>query len=273
MATKKDKTTLSKTKPTFEIRFGGTVPESVPLRAVSETLSAVQDLASGRDPFEVRQVPQEKGIGLVDVKRGSAIYSCVARSPTNAIENLSRFADSLNATGSGVQESLELMVASMSSLRSLSDVAKQVGCSVEVWLTSGRRKKLFEITRDDYSRISKELLVTGESTVTGFIERVGGATGMRCLMRLSGRTKILYCDVKSRDVVRRLGQCLYEQISAYGTATWIQGSWRLHAFEISDFSQPSIGAAKDLVAELRNAGLSAWDEIPDPEAYLMEERT
>ena len=70
-----------KPEPTFEVRFvaPGLVPEKIPLHAISEVLAAVQDLASGRDPFETRQVPQEKLIGLLNVRRGSAIYGCVSR--------------------------------------------------------------------------------------------------------------------------------------------------------------------------------------------------
>lgn len=72
-----------KAQPTFEVRFvgPGLSLEKIPLRAVSDALSAVPDLAAGRDPFETAHVPAELSIGLVDVRQGSAVYSCVARAP------------------------------------------------------------------------------------------------------------------------------------------------------------------------------------------------
>jgi hypothetical protein len=41
-------------QPTFLVRFVGDniSPELIPLRAVNKALSAVQDIAVGRDPFE-----------------------------------------------------------------------------------------------------------------------------------------------------------------------------------------------------------------------------
>src|SRR5687767_11640675 len=91
--------TNEKPIPTFEVRFiaPGISPAKLPLRAVSDVLSAVQDLASGRDPFETPHVPQEKSIGLVDVTTGSAIYRVVSRAPSEALLNLRRVGMLLSA--------------------------------------------------------------------------------------------------------------------------------------------------------------------------------
>src|SRR5262245_62084130 len=77
--------------PTFNVRFvgpPGLAPYKVPVRAVSAALSAVQDLASGRDPLETTKVPEEKVIGLIGVSKGSAVYRCVSRAPDEARHNL-----------------------------------------------------------------------------------------------------------------------------------------------------------------------------------------
>jgi len=164
------------------------------------------------------------------------------------------------------------LIAAFRPLKSLCDVAGSVGCSVQVRLLGRDTKELFSLQKDDYERISGRLFMTGETTVVGTIERVGGATGMRCLLRVPGRPRLLYCDVESQDLVRRLGQHLYEQIAATGTATWIHRSWRIHEFKINDFTQPRLGNLTESLKELRNAGLSAWDEVSDPENYIQELR-
>ena len=63
----KKKLVKPKATATFEVRFVAPdlLPERIPLHAVSNALSAVQDLASGRDPFEEQKVAPEKGIGLI----------------------------------------------------------------------------------------------------------------------------------------------------------------------------------------------------------------
>jgi len=141
-----------------------------------------------------------------------------------------------------------------------------------VRLLDERRAELLSIDRDDYQRISDRLFMSGETTVVGTVQRVGGATGMRCLLRVPGRSRILYCDVESEDLVRRLGQHLYEQIAATGTATWIHHSWRIHEFTIRDFTQPRLGNLTEALEDFRNAGLSAWDQISDPAKYIRELR-
>ena len=94
-------------QPTFEVRFVSRdiTPEQVPLRAVSDALAAIQDLASGRDSFETQQVPKEKSIGLLKIRRGSAVYGCLAHDPDDAIANLTRVSEFLsNDTSVAISE-------------------------------------------------------------------------------------------------------------------------------------------------------------------------
>ena len=196
------------TRATFEVRFVGPMvsPENVPLRAVSDALSALQDIASGRDPYETSSVPQEKSIGLVDVKVGSAVYQCVSRAPDEAIANLRRVARLLDASekSNGTEDDGNLLISALRPIKSLSEVAKQLRCQLDVRISA--RKPLFIVTKDDYERISSRVLVSGETTVIGRIQRIGGATRMRCMLRVPEQHHALYCDVASHDLARRLGQ-------------------------------------------------------------------
>jgi hypothetical protein len=265
----------NKSAPTFAVRFvaPGLTPEKVPLRAVSDALAAVQDLASGRDPFETAHVPAEKSIGLIDVRRGSAEYCCVSRAPQEAIDNLRRVGVLLAPDEqAAAEDDGDSLVAALRPIESLSEVARSVGCRLEVVLMNKEQPPLLVIGGDDFQRIAGRLMMRGDTTVIGTVERVGGATGMRCLMRVPGRHRILYCDVESRPLVRRLGEHLYEQIAAIGTAMWIHRAWRIYKFTIRDFTQPQLGDANDAIKRLRGAGLSAWDKVDDPEAFLQELR-
>lgn len=270
----KKKSAKANVTGTFEVRLvaPGLLPEEIPLRAVSDALSAVQDLASGRDPFEQQQVPPEKGIRLVDVGRGSAVYYCLSRAPDNALLNLSRVGALLSAP-EDQQTNGDDLITALRPIQSLSEVAKSVGCRVEVTAKGHRRRPLFVVQKDDFQRISSSLFTTGETTVVGTVKRVGGATALRCLMRSTGRHHILYCNVKDKDLARRLGQHLYEQVAATGTARWIHRSWKLYEFTINDFTQPRLGDPATAIEALRRAGLGAWDQIEDPESYIQELRS
>jgi hypothetical protein len=260
-----------KPEPTFEVRFvaPGLVPENLPLHAVTEVLAAVQDLASGRDPFETRQVPQEKTIGLLNVRRGSAIYGCVSRAPDEARHNLRLVGEMLADLDKAAPKD-DLMVSAFRPVELMSLVAKKNHCRLEVYAPGKRDTPMFVISGQDFEKLSGRLLLTGETTVIGTVVRAGGATGMRCLMRVPGRQRILYCDVETKKLVRQLGRHLYEPIAATGKATWIHRSWYIYKFTVSGFTQPRLGDPAKAIAKLRSAGLNAWDNIPNPDAYSKE---
>jgi hypothetical protein len=260
-------------KTTFEVRLIGPdlAPEILTLRAVNDVLSAVQDLASGRDPFESRHVPLEKSISLSRVRSGSAVYACVSRAPDEARTNLARVGRILGlATSGGFDD--EGLVGVLRPIESLSEVAKTIKGTIEVALTKAA-SPLFTIAHDAFNRISGRLLLSGDTTVVGQVLRAGGATRTKCMLRVPGRHRALYCNVATRKLAQRLGQHLYEEIAATGTATWIHRTWRIYRFTIKDFSQPQLGNAREALEQLRTAGPSAWDSIPDPAEYVQELRS
>jgi hypothetical protein len=259
--------------PTFEVRFvaPGLHPEKIPFRSVSDALAAIQDLASGRDPFASRHVPLEKQIGLLKVRRGSAVYSCVSRTPDEARQNLRLVGQMLSGLKGKPKED-DLMVSAFKPIETLSAIAKTVECRLEIYSAAKNESPIFTIEAGDFEKLSSRLLLKGDTTVLGTIVRVGGATGMRCLMRIPQRKHLLYCDVEDRKLVRHLGKHLYEQIAAVGTATWIHRSWHIYKFSLRAFTQPKLGDPAKSLAKLREAGLSAWDKIPDPDSYAKGKR-
>lgn len=256
-----------KPSPTFEVVLrGNATPEQLPLRTVSEALAAIQDIASGRDPYEQQSVPDELAIGLLDIARGSAIFRCVARDPAAALHNIS-WAGNLLASQDYDESESDRMASMLRPLAELSKIAKSLACEVAVRV-SKTEANLLSVIDETYSKIAGKVLVQGDTTIVGQVERAGGATEMKCLLRVQGRRKLLYCDVKNKDLVRRLGQHLYEDIAATGTATWIHRTWRVQSFEIHDFTQPKLGPVDAMIHSLRTAGLSEWDTICDPKRYL-----
>jgi len=266
--------TKRKPSPTFQVRLIGPdlSPERIPIRSVYDVLAAVQDLASGRDPYETPKVNQEKSVGILDVRRGSAMYDCISWSPEEALSNLTRVANFLTAP-----ENPELqddgLIAAMRPIERLSDVARTIGCQIEIALKDRKSPPIFSIDKDSFQGISDRLLMSGETTIIGIVQRAGGATTERCLLRIPSRRRGLYCNVADRKLVRRLGQHLYEQIVATGTATWIHRTWRLYHFTIRDFTQPRASNFSKALQQLRDAGFKAWDEIPNPIGFIKELRS
>lgn len=261
---------------TFEVRLVGpkVAPDKVPLHAVSDLLAAIQDMAAARDPFVSRHVPPEQAIGLVDVTSGSAVYKCVSPSPEEAWKNLHVIGAYLAAAEARREEhEPDQLIATLGAIDTVSGIARNMGCRVEVWHPRSGPGPLLTITDRAYENLSQRLFVRGETTVFGKIERAGGATEMRCLLRVPGRQRLLYCSVASKDIVQQLGRHLYENIAATGEATWIHRSWRMLAFEIKSFVKPKLGNPLKAIEELREAGMDAWDQVENVQAYLEDLRS
>jgi hypothetical protein len=259
--------------PTFIVRLiaPDISPSKIPFRIVSAALSAVQDLASGRDPMETRQVPEEGVIGLVNVRKGSALYSCISRSPAEARTNL-RLVGQILRSEYDASNSDDSLVRALKPIEKLSDVARSVGGSVEVALASHPRDALFSVAKNEFAKLSSRLFLTGEATVIGTVKRAGGQTDMKCALSVPGRRRLLFCDVKNKAIVQRLGQQLYQPIVAQGKVVWIHSSWHIYKFTINDFTQPKITNATKAIERLRDAGLSAWDAVNNPGDLLKELR-
>lgn len=268
----KKKKVKSAAKATFEIRFIGSnvSPESVPIHVVSEALSAIQDIAAGRDSFgDVNtSVPKDRGINLIDVKRGSAVYSIHAHQPEAAVKNIVGLGTCLL----DLESNVESLISSINPIEKLSRVARNIGCVVKVTKYGDKKTPMLEIGEDVYSSISKKMFASGDATIIGKIVRVGGATEPRCLLRMGNRRSLLYCDVDTKNLLQELGQYLYEKVAIKGQAVWVNSNWHIHKFRITSFSKPQIGSANETISALREAGLKAWDNVDNPRAFFEEMR-
>ena len=265
------KKTSKREKPTFEIRMvgGGVKPELVPINLVNEALVAVQDIVAGRDSFEdSATVEKDQLINLVDVKRGSAVYSVYSKNPSPAIGNIKSLGRKLKS----VEKNITDLASSISPIEKLSKIARSFGCVVRITPVGDKKDIILEVKGDDYDRISKSVFVSGQTTIVGELKKAGGATEMRCVVRLSDRRKLLYCSVVDETVLKDMGKHLYETIALTGRATWVQSNWYVHKFKVESFSKPSFGKTADVLKSLREAGMDAWDEVSNPIDTIGEMR-
>ncbi|HUE69850.1 MAG TPA: hypothetical protein VMP01_03090 [Pirellulaceae bacterium] len=263
-----------KPSPTFEIQLRGTavVPEKVQLHQLNEMLSAVQRLASGHD-FDESEGDEDAGDGehegamsLLGVKRGSAIFQCLARNPRDAVRNLAgagRFIDDPNADTEGK------FSYSLRPIQRLSRIATSLDCEIFIRTVDDRDKILATVDSNSFHRVSTSILVSGETTLIGRVQRVGGATRMRCALRVAGMHRLLFCDVADQEVARALGNKIYEEVTLRGTARWLQRSWKLYDFRIHAIEDaPVRKPLRKALDALRNAGGKAWESIDDPSGLL-----
>jgi hypothetical protein len=155
-------------------------------------------------------------------------------------------------------------------LESLSAIARRLGCPVVVREAGADKEVLARIEPDSYERISERAFLTGATSLCGRVERVGGATKMRCALRVPLRARLLYCKVANAAVARELGKFLYQEVAVTGTARWIRKTWNVVGFTVDSVYQPKAGSLSEAFQALRDAGGQGWDEVNDPQSYLEE---
>ncbi len=253
--------------PVFEIVFEGEgiYPEEIPLGTLSRALSAVQRIAGGDDFLEEEKEEEDGSLRLLGVRRGSAVFKLGVKSTSPAVSHLRLVGKVLaNPEEAGQNDFL------LRPIEQLSTIARSLNCSITIREARGKKGILAKIEPSSYESISGSLLVKGETSFVGKVQRVGGATDTKCGLRVGFQHRMLICKVARAEVARKLGEKLYQEVVVHGTAHWLKNSWRLFSFKIQDISQPVQGSLIDAFDELRKAGGKAWDTVEDPTAYLEE---
>ena len=264
---------MSKTRkpiPVFEVLFDGPgiYPEKIPLGALTQTFSAIRRLAAGSDLADEEE-DQETASGdiirLLDVVRGSAVFRFVGPSPVAALERL-------RLAGRVLQKPEEIADNDyvLGPIERLSAAAKRFDCAIVVRQAGHENSILARIEPNSFETISKRLFISGDTSISGRVERVGGATEMRCVLRVPFQDRLLYCRVSSVEVARKLGDRLYQEVTVQGSAQWLKNKWRIVSLTIHDMRPLKSGSINEALEALREAGGKGWDLIDDPDAYLEE---
>jgi hypothetical protein len=263
---------LKKPLPVFEVHFEGEkiYPEEIPLRTMSDALSAIQRLVTGAESAEEEAEDEttDDSLRLLEVKRGSAVYK-VGGPPVSAAKRNLRTLGRALANPEDLDAEYDYI---LSPIERLSAVARRLECTItlrEPGTKSVPGAILAKIEQLSYEAISKSLLVQGETSFTGEVVRVGGATALRCGLRVPFQTRLLICKVKDAKVARIIGQHLYRDVDVTGVAQWLKNSWRVFSFTIHEVrEQPVQGSIVEAMEALREAGGKAWDLVDDPRGYL-----
>ncbi len=160
----------------------------------------------------------------------------------------------------------------LSSLEEISAAAKSIGCGIEIRTSYENGEFLAKITPNTYEEVSGNAFVRGDSSVYGYLERVGGTVEPRCGLRIGSQPeKMIYCQLDNEELVRKMGPLIYSDVRVSGMVTWLRRTWRIKTIHINSVEavkpvEPgSIRKALDAIWE---AGGKAWDDVDDPTAVI-----
>ena len=267
---------MSKQKPptTFVIRLIGSElrPWDVPMRQLTRILNAVQRLIEhteaeemdGDEAAEEQVARPASRIQLLGVISASAAYSVAAIDGASALSVIAATGKSLEAPSAA-----EWDAPSLSASKDISAAAKAIGCTVEIRREAKDGKILATIKPDTSEVISQSAFVAGESSVYGYLQRVGGVETPRCGLRIATQPeKMVICQVGSEELVRELGRCLYTIVRVSGKVTWFRKNWRIKSVYVRSFEPVRSGSIREALDAIREAGGKAWDDVDDPQAVI-----
>lgn len=256
-----------KTPAVLEVVFKGSdiLPEKIPFMQLSDSLSAVQRIATGQVVPESADERDSLALRLLGVERGSAVFSLATSDPQRAITNL-------RIVGRTTRDPEEIGHNDfiLKPLKTLSGAAKALNCTIVLRDPKRRNEALAEIEADTYAQVTRTLLITGDTSFTGTVLRVGGATELKCGLRVHFQDRMLICTVPEKKVARFLGHKLYQSVAVHGPATWLKTTWRIISFQINTVLQPKNQPLESALEQLWEAGGKHWDQIADPETFLNE---
>lgn len=259
-----------KPPPVLEVRFDSRSlrPELVSLVTLSSVLSAIHQLASGRSRDETEGIEETKEIGpfqLLDVRRGSVAYQFAGQSPEGPLARLRSFGHILER-----HEDIGENDFFLGPLEDLSAIARRIDCAVILKEPGHAGEIIAKIEPSSYKLIAKSIFMSGDTSIAGEVKAVGGATDMRCRLRVPFQQNLLYCKVVDSEIARKIGNSLYKHVVIYGTATWLKDSWKIVAMTIINVIEPKQGKLTEAIKAIREAGGKEWDKIGDVESYLEE---
>ncbi|MBN4058969.1 hypothetical protein JYU10_00700 [bacterium AH-315-J04] len=248
------------------------------MRKLVTVLQAVQRLIEHKDDsddtLDTTDVQRESGaiLHLLKVRSGSAAYEVAAPNQDDTLKLLREV-----SAGIDRPETADWLDSTLSSVKDISDVAKSLGCNIE--FCEPRQDRSYKgvvakITPTTFSEIEGNAYIKASTSIHAKIVRVGGATQMHCGIRPANnlRQKMIICRVTSKDLVRELGQYIYQNVILNGQATWLRHNWRLKHMVIQSIEPPKSGSILEALRLSGKAGRNAWDNIDDPDGYLAEIR-
>lgn len=260
----------------FVIRIvgAGINPRAVPMRALTRVLNAVQRLI---EHTEEEPIEREEGIGeepvlkaplhLIKISKGSAVYSVVCDSE-DALQTIAE-------TGRYLRDPIhsDWYPEILSPIEDLSAVAKALNCEIEFGRPGEKGEILAKITSYSYYTMSEMAFVTSESTLSGYLERVGGAIKMHCGLRLPDQqSKMVICPVATEDLIRELGHHVYENVRVSGAVTWFRRNWRVKSIFVKSFEPSKEGSILQALEHIYEVGGKDWDKVEDVDGAISEMR-
>jgi hypothetical protein len=246
---------------TFALRFAGThvSPSTVRLRDLYDVLHAFESAISITSHQQLGG-PQVD-LHLVNIREGST--ECWLSVNTAGYKAAALCAEAIAARNLS-----HLPAKARDNL-----LAIQTKARIKDWTLSifdGNGMAPAEIGPD--TEFVTDAIVTGRSSLTGWVNRVGGTERPTAQIILADFRRFT-AEIAGTDLAAELGRLLYSSVTFDGEAQWATPDWRLVDFKIIGIA--GVNQDLELLATLQRLAEIAgdsWDDV-DPDEYVANLRS
>lgn len=246
---------------TFEIRFhgGGINPSAVKASEVADLIQSFEKaiLATVHDLYPELDLDNYAYLSFQSIKNESlGLGLAPERAQDEFKEGHLKVAHSISENNFN-----DLPYSAIENLKVISKFNKKHNCNCDYLYNSEKKAELTPATVIEFN---KNLLIKGETTIYGKIERVGGAEP-RIVFKDHTDNKI-YFEV-TEDQAKQIASRLYEEIALTGVATWDKKTYRVVNFKVNEITDLNKNSLTETFSAIQEIIGKHWEEFDDIEAF------
>ncbi len=249
----------------IKITGKGIYPNTIKLKELSELLGNIETLLYNVIVNENPKIKTDEiVIGLENIEEGSLKLHL-----SSTFKQLTLLA--LNIISESVSKNNydKLPKDSLTALKNISYFSQRRKCNIEFRTDMKSKLPSAMITPDSSIKTLEPTIITGETTIFGKIEKIGGVTPAVTL-RLADNSKI--SSKLSKEQAVELSSKLYSWVSLYGKAYWDIKDNSVQAFDIIRIENYDHKPIDSAVKNLSDKYGHYFDDIPDVIKYVEDIR-
>lgn len=218
--------TLNNLRDLMEIRFAGEdiFPETIRAKELADILANIEESLTNIILKENPNITiDDIIIGLVNIDKSSAKLRF-----KSSLQAIALSAFTLMSTSISNNDFSKLPVASIKSIRSISEFVQKRKCVAEFRVHADSAIPSATITPETQIKIPESYYLEGETVLYGRVIRVGGVTP-KAVLRITEKVTI-HCDV-TEQLAKDLGHRLYSWVGLKGKAIWNTENYLIESFK------------------------------------------
>lgn len=201
-------------------------------------------------------------IGLVSIEKGSVDLCFESQSPQLVYSAYEKLTQAIRT-----DNYVNISEPSIEAIGEFVAFSKKHNCITEFGYKNGNSQILAKITPQ--TNISSSEYFWGETTIYGYVQRVGGKKPSVKVKTISGQN--LVCTT-TQEIAKKVGSHLYNWVGLSGIASWDNKTLRINSFKISEITEYEETDNQRVFDMLSSNFGEYFEDIENPDEFVNKLR-